>query len=250
MMEENKNLQPEETSPSQDVVFFAPEMLQLMESKQRQQREQLLDCREAAESGDGHAQVQMGLNHLYGTNGAQKDAAQAFHWFSQTAPDDPVGLYWLAVCHNSGAGTEKDTARAFELFRESAEMGYAPAQCDLGIFYENGIEVEQSMDTAIELYTQAAEQGYAMAKCNLGALYYFGAGVEQSYATAAHYFTEAAEARLARAQHLLGVCYEFGQGVEEDHKKAMLLYEEACRQGYPEGTHERNWQTRKSRNNE
>ena len=31
MMEENKNLQPEETSPSQDVVFFAPEMLQLME---------------------------------------------------------------------------------------------------------------------------------------------------------------------------------------------------------------------------
>ena len=38
-----------------DVVFFAPEVLRLVENKQRRQREQLLDCREAAESGDGHA---------------------------------------------------------------------------------------------------------------------------------------------------------------------------------------------------
>ena len=109
-------------------------------------------CNSAAEQGDGQAQVQMGLNHLYGTNGAEKDAHKAFEWFSQTAPDDPVGLYWLAVCHNAGSGTEKNTARAFELFRESADMGYAPALCDLGVFYENGIETEKSMDTAVELY--------------------------------------------------------------------------------------------------
>ena len=119
-MDENKNLQPEGSTPAQDVVFFAPEMLKLVESKQRRAREQLLDCRAAAESGDGKAQVQMGLNHLYGMSGAEKSAEKAFHWFSQTAPDDPVGLYWLAVCHNAGAGTEKDPARAFELFQEWA----------------------------------------------------------------------------------------------------------------------------------
>ena len=31
--------------------------LRLVEDRQRRVREQLLDCREAAESGDGHAQV-------------------------------------------------------------------------------------------------------------------------------------------------------------------------------------------------
>ena len=71
-MDENKNLQGENIA-GQDVVVFSPEMLRLVEDRQRRVREQLLDCREAAESGDGHAQVQMGLNHLYGTNGAEKD---------------------------------------------------------------------------------------------------------------------------------------------------------------------------------
>ena len=108
-MDENKILQPQD-SAAQDIVVFAPEMLRLVEEKQRRQREQLSDCRAAAEQGDGQAQVQMGLNHLYGTNGAEKDARKAFEWFSQTAPDDPVGLYWLAVCHNAGSGTEKHGA--------------------------------------------------------------------------------------------------------------------------------------------
>ena len=121
-MDENKNLQGENIS-GQDVVVFSPEMLRLVEDRQRRVREQLLDCREAAESGDGHAQVQMGLNHLYGTNGAEKDLQKAYEWFCQTAPDDPVGMYWRAVCLNAGAGTEKDVAQAFALFREAADMG-------------------------------------------------------------------------------------------------------------------------------
>ena len=129
-MSENMELPRSGDNSAQDVVFFSPEMLKLVENKQRRTQEQLLDCREAAESGDGQAVVQMGLNHLYGTNGAEKDPAKAFEWFSQTAPDDPVGLYWLAVCHNSGAGTAENNEKAFELFRESADMGYAPALCD------------------------------------------------------------------------------------------------------------------------
>ena len=137
-MDENRNLQPHHASPDADVVLFAPEMLRVMESRQRRLREQLADCRQAARQGDGKAQVQMGLRYLYGIQGAEKDAGKAFAWFSRTAPDDPVGLYWLSVCHNAGAGTPKDPAQAFALLRESAAMGYAPALCDLGVFYENG----------------------------------------------------------------------------------------------------------------
>ena len=138
-MDENLNLQPHDAAPGADVVLFAPEMLRLMDSRQRRLRQQLAECREAARQGDAQAQVQMGLRYLYGIQGAEKDAHKAFAWFSRTAPDDPVGLYWLSVCHNAGVGTPRDPAQAFALLGESAAMGYAPALCDLGIFYENGI---------------------------------------------------------------------------------------------------------------
>jgi TPR repeat protein len=103
----------QEGTPSpQDVVFFSPEMLKLADQRRRETQERLSDCRQAAESGDAQAQVQMGLNYLYGKNGVERDADKAFQWFSQTAPDDPVGRYWLAVCYDSGVGTPQDPARA------------------------------------------------------------------------------------------------------------------------------------------
>ena len=99
----------QEPQPSaEDVVVFSPELLKL--AKQRQ--EHLEECRQAADSGDCAAAVQMGVNYLYGTGGVQKDPEQAFYWFSQSAPDDPVGLYWQAVCYDSGTGVEADEHRA------------------------------------------------------------------------------------------------------------------------------------------
>ena len=69
--------------------------------------------------------------------------------------------------------------RAFELFQESARLGYLPAVCDLGVCYENGQGTEKDLDRAIQCYRHAAEEGYAQGQCNLGAMYYFGVGVEK-----------------------------------------------------------------------
>ena len=56
----------QEPQPSaEDVVVFSPELLKL--AKQRQ--EHLEECRQAADSGDCAAAVQMGVNYLYGTGG-------------------------------------------------------------------------------------------------------------------------------------------------------------------------------------
>ena len=60
-MDENLNLHPHDAAPGADVVLFAPEMLRLMDSRQRRLRQQLAECREAARQGDAQAQVQMGL---------------------------------------------------------------------------------------------------------------------------------------------------------------------------------------------
>ena len=204
MAEQYPHDQPDARQP--DVVVFSPELLKMADAH-RQRRQYLEECRQAADSGDCAAAVQMGVNYLYGTGGVQRDTNQAFYWFSQSAPDDPVGLYWQAVCYDSGAGVEADEKKAFSLFQESADMGYAPAICDLGVCYENGQGTEKDMDRAISLYEKAADMDYPQGRCNLGALYYAGVGVEQDYEKAAHYFTLAAEQQLPRAQYFLGLCY-------------------------------------------
>lgn len=149
----------QQDSRQPDVVVFSPELLKLADAH-RQRQQYLEECRQAADSGDCAAAVQMGVNYLYGTGGVQRDPEQAFYWFSQSAPDDPVGLYWKAVCYDSGAGVEADEKKAFALFRESADMDYAPAICDLGVCYENGQGTEKDMDKAVALYKKAAEMGY------------------------------------------------------------------------------------------
>ena len=115
MAEQYPHNQPEPQQP--DVVVFSPELLKLADTHRRRQQ-YLEECRQAADSGDCAAAVQMGVNYLYGTGGVQKDPDQAFYWFSQSAPDDPVGLYWQAVCYDSGAGVKMDPVRAFALFKE------------------------------------------------------------------------------------------------------------------------------------
>jgi TPR repeat protein len=177
----------------------------------------------------------MGINFLFGLNGTEKDPTKAFYWLSRTPSDDPVGRYWLAVCHDNGVGTVQDPAKAFALFRQSAESGYPPALCDLGVCYENGQGTEPDLSKALALYREAARRGYPMGQCNLGVLYYHGIGVPRNFGKAALLFARAAEQRLPRAQSLLGVCYEFGNGVPRDERKAFLLYQEAARQNYPDG---------------
>ena len=97
-MTDHEPFQREPQNPQDpQVVVFSPELLKLADRR----RQALEDCRQAAEDGDANAVVQMGMNCLYGIGGAAKDPEKAFRWFSQTAPDDPAGLYWLGECANS-----------------------------------------------------------------------------------------------------------------------------------------------------
>ena len=50
-------------------------------------------------------------------------------------------------------------ASAAELFRKAAEMGYAPAQYNLGYCYKYGDGVPRDLAVSAEWYRKAAEQG-------------------------------------------------------------------------------------------
>ena len=56
-----------------------------------------------------------------------------------------------------------DYTNAVKYFQQAAEQGYAQAQSNLGVCYENGQGVPQSYTEAVEWIKKAAKQGYALA---------------------------------------------------------------------------------------
>lgn len=63
--------------------------------------------------------------------------------------------------------TESEKIRQANKYRRAAKRGYALAQYNLGVCYENGEGVIKDKTLAISWYCMAAEQGYAAAKAAL-----------------------------------------------------------------------------------
>lgn len=76
-----------------------------------------------------------------------------------------------------------------------------------------------------------AEKGYAFAQFNLGVLYDEGKGVPQDNAQAMAWYQKAAEQGLPQAQVNLGIMYEQGQGMKPDPVLAYFWYALADSQG-------------------
>ncbi|MEZ8274090.1 tetratricopeptide repeat protein, partial [Vibrio splendidus] len=64
-------------------------------------------------------------------------------------------------------GVSQDDKEAVSWYRKAAEQGYARAQNNLGIMYDEGRGVSQGDKEAVYWYRKAAEQGYARAQNNL-----------------------------------------------------------------------------------
>ena len=87
---------------------------------------------------------------------------------------------------------------------QAAEQGFAAAQYNLGVMYDNGQGVRQDDAQAVQWYRKAAEQGACPSQVNLGLMYEQGQGVRQDYAEAFRWYRKAAEQGLVQAQNQFG----------------------------------------------
>jgi TPR repeat protein len=84
---------------------------------------------------------------------------------------------------------DKNDNRAFELYRLAATNGYAHAQYELGIMFEEGRGgVERDDVEAAKWYKLAADQGHELASLELGFMYAAGRGVSENISEALKYF--------------------------------------------------------------
>jgi TPR repeat protein/chromosome segregation ATPase len=166
-------------------------------------------------------------------------------WAQSSPPVDPVALRQRATAGdveaqnglgnaytNGTGGLPRDHAEALQWFRAAAEKGYAPAQYNLGVAYEQGRGVAADERQAFKYYLMSAEQGYAPGQFNVGNMYSAGRGVGQDYFEANLWLKQAADGGIAEAQFNLGLAYELGRGLKKDEAQAARWYRVAADRGY------------------
>ncbi|HTX36367.1 MAG TPA: serine/threonine-protein kinase [Bryobacteraceae bacterium] len=118
------------------------------------------------------------------------------------------------------------TAKAFDLFRQAAELGNVPAMLEVA---EEGLDSDNG--DSERWFRKAAELGNPTAMLNLGAMYQLGNHVKEDYVQAVAWYRKAAQLGDASAMYNLGRMYERGRGVPKDMGMAKELYQKAASKG-------------------
>ena len=124
-----------------------------------------------------------------------------------------IAQYNLGLCFDNGIGVAVDKAAAARLWRLASDQGHAPSQVILSDYYFRGVGVAADAAKAVELFRRAADSGDAAAQFNLGHCNANGTGVAHDDAAAAAWWRRAAEQGHAGAQFNLGCCFANGDGV-------------------------------------
>jgi TPR repeat protein len=108
------------------------------------------------------------------------------------------------------------------------------AQTALASCYDLGMHVQPNGKESIRWLSEAANLGYAPAEYELGRIYLYGRGIEADYAQALLWERKAAEQGDPRAQLRLAQALENGDGIPKDEQEARLWYTKAGVQNVPE----------------
>ncbi|KAG0010721.1 hypothetical protein BGZ80_001230, partial [Entomortierella chlamydospora] len=158
------------------------------------------------------------LANCYGTGSLslQIDHDKAFNLYMQASKQNhPAATYRTAVCHELGAGTKRDHARAVQFFRKAASLGDTAAMYKLGMITLKGLLGQQSNPreaiTWLKRAAANADEDNPHALHELG-LCFEKAGIpsvipDEGYSR--ELFTQAAGYGYAPSQFKLGHCYEY-----------------------------------------
>lgn len=140
--------------------------------------------------------------------------------------NDPKDLYRKALA-------TKDPKAAIALLRDSANLGFAPAQYSLGNRYYFGKEVPKDGIEAVNWYRKAAEQGNADAQDALGVCLATGFGIVKDEGKAYEWYRKAADQGHSGGQLNAGNCLLSGKGVLKNQNEGIELIRKSADKGHP-----------------
>jgi CHAT domain-containing protein/tetratricopeptide (TPR) repeat protein len=119
-----------------------------------------------AESGDAYAQAVLAMSFSLGY-GTAADEERAKHYVMASAKSkNPLGTYWLSFMRGSGIGMEKNTAQAKQLQNQALPALQAMGDDPYALYALSRIEQQTNKNTkkATNLMKRSAELGFAPAQ--------------------------------------------------------------------------------------
>jgi len=174
------------------------------------------------------AQYQLGLRYLLG-RGLPKNESSALTWFEKAAKNGhPGAAYQTAHGYKKNTHLRSNAHHlSFSFLMRSAHLGYAKAQNELGLHFEQS----QSYHDALLWYKKAAESDNVEGKYNLGRIYYEGKTRQKNIQQARYWLQKAAHQGHALAQTYLGKILAEHASSWEDKNQSLQLYQQAANQG-------------------
>jgi uncharacterized protein len=203
---------------------------------------------------DGNRTAQFSLGEMYSNGqGTELNLISAKEWYEKSAAQgykasqeklDKLKNSWdkpyqtLTVANSLGKVIDGDAY--FVTAENTAQVGNAKAQFDLGVMYFRGTGVPQNYIKALDFFEKAAAQGHERAKEYIPRIYfalgldYFSeeASVTQDDQEAFKWFSKAAELGHPEAQYLVGLMYYFGEGIAKDEAKGSILIRQSAQNGF------------------
>jgi TPR repeat protein len=186
----------------------------------------------AAEQGDAHAQMSVGVALLYG-EGAPKDMTQAVRWLRKAArQDNALAQHVLGLCYEFGDGVRRDSAAAFRWNRRAANLGNEDAVLSVAEGYATGTGVRRDATKAVALLRDAIRAGDVRANRYLAGMYSIGEGVPKDSTEAMRLLHVAADGGDVYALSSLGDVYLSGSITAKNEGEAVRWYRKAAEQGH------------------
>jgi len=185
-----------------------------------------------AQTGDPHAQNEVGLALATGT-GAPKSPAEAVRWWTLAAEKGLAAAQFnLGLAYDQGTLIAQNATLAAAWYEKAVTGGNVPAMYNLAGLAGSGHGVPLNLDKAARLYETAAGHGHVKSMYNLALAYSRGQGLERDDTKAARWMLKAAEAGHPRAQYLMAQMYAQGLGVHKDTSKSAHWLERAAKAGH------------------
>lgn len=129
--------------------------------------------------------------------------------------------------------SKRNTNKAFEWFMKSASHNYAPAQLQIGQFYEKGEDpCIRNIEKSLFWYSKAASQNNVSAMFALGRIYANGIDdLTPDLKKAYEYYLKAADAGEKEAQYRVGIALRYGNGVNVNKELSYKYLYKAAIQG-------------------
>lgn len=131
-------------------------------------------------------------------------------------------LYETAINEMIGGSQNRDPIRAVADLRESAKLGYAPAQTAM-------IAYAETQEEAASFCKKAAEQGDSLGQWCIGRANFLGNGVLKDWSAAETWLRKSADQGNPFAAYTIGLIKE-----DRDPKAAPEWYQKAAEQGLPQ----------------